>query len=30
MCAGSGKITADLISGKTPEVDISDVGLERF
>jgi D-amino-acid dehydrogenase len=30
MCAGSGKIAADLVSGKTPEIDISGIGLNRF
>ncbi len=30
MCASSGQLTADLIAGRTPSVDISDVGLDRF
>jgi len=30
MCASSGQLTADLVAGRTPSVDISDVGLERF
>ena len=27
---GVGRLTADIVSGKTPEIDISDLGLERF
>ena len=30
MCASSGQLTADLVAGRTPSVDISDVGLDRF
>jgi len=27
---GVGRTTADIISGKTPEIDVSDLGLDRF
>ena len=27
---GVGRVTADVISGKTPEIDISDLGADRF
>ena len=30
MCASSGKILSDIISGKIPEMDISDIGINRF
>ncbi len=30
MCAGSGKVLADLISGTTPEIDVSDLSLARY
>ena len=30
MCAGSGKIIADLVSARIPEIDISDIGMNRF
>lgn len=30
MACGSGRIMADLISGRQPEVDISGLGLERY
>jgi D-amino-acid dehydrogenase len=30
MCASSGQLTADLIAGREPSVDISDIGLDRF
>lgn len=30
MCAGSGKVLADLISGKTPEIDATDLSLHRY
>jgi hypothetical protein len=30
MCASSGKVLSDIISGKSPEIDISDIGINRF
>jgi D-amino-acid dehydrogenase len=30
MACGSGRILADLISGKTPDIDLDGLGLERF
>jgi D-amino-acid dehydrogenase len=27
---GVGRTTADIVSGKTPEIDVSDLGLDRF
>ena len=30
MCAGSGKVISDLISGTSPEIDASSFGIERF
>ena len=30
MAAGSGRVLADLISGRQPEVDTSDLGLSRY
>ena len=30
MCAGSGKVLSDIVSGRIPEIDISDIGLNRF
>jgi D-amino-acid dehydrogenase len=27
---GVGRVTADIVSGKTPEIDVSDLGLARF
>ncbi len=30
MAAGSGQVLADLISGKTPAIDTSDLGLSRY
>lgn len=30
MSVGSGRILADVIAGKSPEIDISDLGLNRF
>ena len=30
MAAGSGRVLADLVSGKTPEIDTSDLGLSRY
>ena len=30
MCASSGKVLSDIISGRNPEIDISDIGINRF
>ncbi|MCG8510350.1 MAG: D-amino acid dehydrogenase [Rhodospirillales bacterium] len=30
MCAGSGRIIADLASGKSPEIDLDGLGIDRF
>jgi D-amino-acid dehydrogenase len=30
MACGSGRIVADLIAGRTPEIDLTGLGLERF
>jgi len=30
MACGSGRVIADLISGRTPEIDMDGLGLERF
>ncbi len=30
MAAGSARVVADLIAGRTPEIDLSGLGLERF
>ena len=30
MGPGSGRLIADLIDGKTPAIDVSDLGLARF
>ena len=30
MAAGSGQVLADLISGKTPDIDTSDLDLSRY
>jgi len=30
MACGSGRVVADLISGRTPEIDMEGLGLERF
>jgi D-amino-acid dehydrogenase len=30
MACGSGRVIADLISGRTPEIDVYGLGLERF
>lgn len=30
MACGSGRVIADLISGRTPEIDMEGLGLERF
>jgi len=30
MAAGSGQVMADIIAGKTPDIDVSDLGLSRY
>lgn len=30
MAAGSGQVMADMISGKAPDIDVSDLGLSRY
>lgn len=30
MAAGSGRVLADIISGRTPEIDVSDLGMARY
>jgi D-amino-acid dehydrogenase len=30
MACGSARVIADLISGKTPEIDMTDLGPERY
>jgi D-amino-acid dehydrogenase len=30
MAAGSGRVLADLVSGRKPEIDTSDLGLSRY
>lgn len=30
MAAGSGRVLADIISGRTPEIDVSDLGMSRY
>jgi len=30
MAAGSGQVLADLVSGKAPDIDTSDLGLSRY
>jgi D-amino-acid dehydrogenase len=30
MAAGSGQVMADLLSGRQPEIDTSDLGLSRY
>jgi len=30
MAAGSGQVMADIIAGKTPDIDVSDLGLLRY
>jgi len=30
MAAGSGRVLADLVSGRTPEIDTADLGLSRY
>ena len=30
MACGSGRIVADLVSGRTPEIDLDGLGVERF
>lgn len=30
MACGSGRVLADMMSGKTPDIDVSDLGLDRY
>ncbi|WP_421762499.1 D-amino acid dehydrogenase [Devosia sp.] len=30
MAAGSGRVLADIVSGRTPEIDVSDLGMSRY
>ena len=30
MACGSGKVLADIISGRTPDIDVSQLGIERY
>jgi D-amino-acid dehydrogenase len=30
MACGSGQAVADLISGRTPDIDLEGLGLDRF
>jgi D-amino-acid dehydrogenase len=30
MAAGSGRVLADLMSGKAPDIEIGDLGLSRY
>ncbi|HEX5803883.1 MAG TPA: D-amino acid dehydrogenase, partial [Azospira sp.] len=30
MAAGTGRVMADLISGRRPEIDIEDLGVARY
>ena len=30
MACGSGRVVADLILGRTPEISLDDLGIERF
>ena len=30
MACGSGRVLADLISGRKPEIDTSGLGIERY
>ena len=30
MACGSGRVMADIVSGKKPEIDVSDLGLNRY
>lgn len=30
MAAGSGRIVSDIVSGKIPDIDVSDLGISRF
>lgn len=30
MCAGSGRVVADVISGRDPDIDLDGLGIERF
>ena len=30
MACGSGKVLADIMSGRTPDIDASELGMERY
>ena len=30
MCAGSGRVVADVVSGRTPDIDLTGLGIDRF
>ncbi len=30
MCAGSGRVVADIVAGRPPEIDLDGLGLDRF
>ena len=30
MACGSGKVLADIMSGRTPDIDVSQLGMERY
>jgi D-amino-acid dehydrogenase len=30
MSCGSGKVLADIMSGRTPDIDVSQLGMERY
>ena len=30
MAAGSGRVLADMVSGRKPEIDVSDLGMARY
>ena len=30
MAAGTGRIVADMLDGKAPEIDVADLGLSRY
>ena len=30
MAAGSGRVLADIVSGRAPEIDVSDLGMARY
>jgi D-amino-acid dehydrogenase len=30
MACGTGRVIADLVSGRTPEIDVSGLGMDRY